>query len=57
VNDEATSHLMTAFYQALTQSDSNKAQALQQAQLKILKQRLFRHPAYWSAFLLIGNWL
>jgi CHAT domain-containing protein len=35
----------------------SKAKALQQAQLELLKDARYRHPSYWSAFLLIGNWL
>jgi len=56
IDDEATALLVTLFYQALSQSHS-KAQALQQAQIQVLKKHYFRHPAYWSALLLIGNWL
>ncbi|EDN65058.1 hypothetical protein BGP_6269 [Beggiatoa sp. PS] len=35
----------------------SKAKALQQAQHKLLINQVFRHPAYWAPFLLIGNWL
>ncbi|MBP6505644.1 MAG: CHAT domain-containing protein, partial [Rhodoferax sp.] len=31
--------------------------ALRQAQLTLLSDRRYRHPYYWSPFLLIGNWL
>jgi len=30
---------------------------MQQAQLDMLADRRFRHPGYWSPFLVIGNWL
>ena len=33
------------------------AGALRSAQLKILGQPRYRHPAYWAPFLLIGSWL
>jgi CHAT domain-containing protein len=58
VNDESTSQLIADFYQNLMQNPTwSKAKALQQAQQKIMTTQAFRHPAYWSPFLLIGNWL
>jgi len=57
VNDEATSELVTEFYRQLRDSPRSKAEALQIAQMNLLKQQSFRHPAYWASFLLIGNWL
>lgn len=57
VNDESTSQLISEFYQQLRRSELSKAQALQRAQQKLLKQKAFRHPIYWAPFLLIGNWL
>lgn len=56
VDDLATATLSSTFYQQLKQQPT-KALALQQAQITLLKQPQFRHPAYWSAFILIGNWL
>jgi len=58
VDDEATSLIVTDFYKnLLTQPGLSKAKALQQAQVKLLTQVRYQHPAYWAAFLLIGNWL
>jgi CHAT domain-containing protein len=61
VDDEATALLMSYFYQQLSQSNSNKnitkAEAIRQAQLAILEEQEFNHPYYWSAFVLLGNWL
>ncbi|MDM8569669.1 CHAT domain-containing protein, partial [Thiotrichales bacterium HSG1] len=57
VDDKATSQLITEFYQQLQNPELSKAQALQNAQRKLSGQRLYRHPAYWAPFLLIGNWL
>ena len=58
VHDEATMLAMTDFYrQFQSRPELNKAQALQAAQLNLLKQTQYQHPAYWSPFLFIGNWL
>jgi CHAT domain-containing protein len=59
VNDKSTSLLMTEFYQQLKGGPSlSKAQALKKAQLKILQEHdRYKHPFFWSPFLLIGNWL
>lgn len=57
INDEATSRLVSMFYEQLQDPALSKAQALQQAQLKLMAVDQFRHPAFWAPFLLIGNWL
>jgi CHAT domain-containing protein len=57
INDQVTSELIAAFYRNLGKSDITKAEALQQAQLEILADMRYRHPAYWAPYLLIGNWL
>jgi Uncharacterized protein conserved in bacteria len=57
INDRASSLLITEFYQALQDPDRSKAEALRHAQLTLLKDTRYRHPGYWSPFLLIGNWL
>lgn len=57
VNDDSTATLMTEFYQALSDSNLSKAEALRSAQIKVLKDPQFSHPYYWSPFVLIGNWL
>jgi CHAT domain-containing protein len=60
VDDAATAAVMTAFYDALLTEDGpalSKAAALRQAQLRLIADDLTWHPAYWGAFLLIGNWL
>ena len=57
VNDPASAELVSAFYRELQDPTLSKAKALQQAQLELLKDPRYRHPSYWSAFLLIGNWL
>jgi len=57
VNDPASAMVVSDFYRALRDPGVSKAKALQQAQLAALKDPRYRHPNYWSAFLLIGNWL
>jgi CHAT domain-containing protein/tetratricopeptide (TPR) repeat protein len=57
VDDQAASQLMTEFYKNLTKPGVNKAVALQQAQLNLLKYKELKHPYFWSPFILVGNWL
>jgi CHAT domain-containing protein len=57
INDEASSQLITDFYENLKEPGLSKARALQQAQLNMLKDPRYHHASYWSPFLLIGNWL
>jgi CHAT domain-containing protein len=57
INDEASAALVSEFYRQLRNPTKSKAQALQQAQLKLLADRVYEHPAYWSPFLLLNNWL
>ena len=57
VDDESTSQLMINFYEQLTLPGVTKAEALRRAQIKILQQPKFQHPYFWSAFVLLGNWL
>ena len=57
VNDEATSQLMKQFYQELASQDITKAEALRQAQLRLLQRDRFKKPHYWASFVLVGNWL
>jgi CHAT domain-containing protein len=57
VNDQATTDLVSEFYARLADPALSRAQALQQAQVKMLSMHHYRHPSYWSAFLLISSWL
>lgn len=54
VNDVATATFMKNFYTNL--NTLPKANALQQAQLALLKTPDMKHPYYWSPFVLVGNW-
>jgi CHAT domain-containing protein len=57
VNDEASTVLVTEFYQQLHDASASRAVALQRAQKKLLADSRYQHPAYWSLFLLLNNWL
>ena len=56
-NDEAAAELVVEFYRQLKDPLISKAVALQRAQQKLLDHPVYRHPAYWSPFLLLNNWL
>jgi len=56
IDDKATTRLMKKFYQQWQVRGLSKAKALQAAQLHMLKDSRYRHPAYWAPFLLIGHW-
>ena len=55
VEDKSTAQLMSQFYRELQQHKSNKAKALQQAQIKLLKNS--EPPLIWAPYVLVGNWL
>jgi len=56
INDEATVPLIGEFYRQLRQPDITRAEALRQAQLQMISNASYNHPAVWSPFILIGNW-
>lgn len=56
INDEAAAMLISAFYRELRDETVSKAEVLRRAQLSLIHDRRYRHPGYWSPFLLIGNW-
>lgn len=55
VEDDSTSALMVEFYRQLVAGKS-KAEALRQAQLKVMQLPECRHPFFWAPFQLIGDW-
>jgi CHAT domain-containing protein len=64
VSDDATSRLMVRFYENLATGTMTKAEALRQAQISMIQVEdipnntsVDFYPYYWSAFVLIGNWL
>jgi CHAT domain-containing protein len=56
VDDAATARLMDRFYEQLQTGQAAKARALRSAQLSMLADVRFSHPAHWAAFMLIGSW-
>lgn len=57
IYDQAAQRLLPTFYQQLSDPDVTKAQALQQAQLDLIRSEELAHPTYWAPFILVGNWL
>jgi CHAT domain-containing protein len=57
INDDASTRLVSEFYRQLHDAPVSKAVALQRAQLALLQDAVYEHPAYWSPFLLLNNWL
>ncbi|RAM51704.1 MAG: hypothetical protein C6Y22_10340, partial [Hapalosiphonaceae cyanobacterium JJU2] len=57
IDDESTAQFVGAFYRELKESRISKAEALRRAQLQLLKHPNYNAPSFWSAYVLIGNWL
>ena len=57
INDEAAVGLVLDFYREVKNPATSRAVALQRAQLKLIENPRYEHPGYWSAFLMINNWL
>ncbi len=57
IDDESTAEFVGAFYRELKNSQITKAEAVRRAQLQLLKHPNYNAPAFWSAYVLIGNWL
>jgi CHAT domain-containing protein/Tfp pilus assembly protein PilF len=57
ISDQATVGLVLDFYRELKNPAVSRAVALQKAQLKLIENPRYEHPGYWSAFLMINNWL
>lgn len=57
ISDDASAELIQTFYRGLRDQDTSKAEALQAAQKKVQGEEAYRHPYFWSAFLIINNWL
>lgn len=62
IDDAATAQIAIDFYSNLRQPTLSKAEALRAAQIALIEgatigDRQYTHPAYWSPFILVGNWL
>ncbi|MBD2565829.1 MULTISPECIES: CHAT domain-containing protein [Nostoc] len=57
IDDQSTAMFVSAFYQELKSGKITKAEAVHRAQLKLLKHPNYKAPSFWSAYVLIGNWL
>lgn len=57
VNDEASAEFINAFYHSLAMEKKTKSQSLRDAKLALIKNPKYRHPFYWSPYILLGNWL
>lgn len=62
IDDASTSSLMKEFYTRFAPSAEkgigavSRAEALRQAQLKLLADDRTKHPSHWAAFILVGDW-
>ncbi|UKO96111.1 CHAT domain-containing protein [Nostoc sp. UHCC 0870] len=57
IDDESTAFFVGEFYRELKNGKMTKAEVLQLAQLKLLHHPNYQAPSFWSAYVLIGNWL
>ena len=57
IDDESTALFVGTFYQELKSGKMTKAEALRYAQMKLLQHPNYNAPSFWSAYVLIGNWL
>lgn len=57
IDDESTAMFVSAFYRELKSGKITKAEAMHRAQLQLLKHPNYKAPSFWSAYVLIGNWL
>ncbi len=56
VEDRATAELMAELYRSMWQQEHSPAAALRQAQLSVIRQKKWRDPYYWGAFIVQGDW-
>lgn len=55
VDDEATKELMIHFYRNMLEKNLDKAEALRQAKLTLIKNKKYHSPLFWSAFVMYGE--
>ncbi len=56
VEDRATAELMKKFYQSMLKDGHNPTAALRLAQIQMIKDKRWKHPYYWAAFTVQGDW-
>jgi CHAT domain-containing protein len=57
IDDHSTAILMGEFYRELASAKVTKAEALRRAQMTLLKNYPnYSRPAYWAAYVTVGNW-
>jgi CHAT domain-containing protein/uncharacterized protein YajQ (UPF0234 family) len=56
INDDSTAFFISEFYSQLI-TGTTKAEALRQAQIKMLKDDNYNRTAQWAPYVLVGNWL
>jgi CHAT domain-containing protein len=56
VRDEATSELMSRFYERMFKDRMRPAAALRAAQVSMWREKRWAAPYYWAAFILQGEW-
>lgn len=54
VQDASTAELMKNFYQAYLSKGRTKSEALRIAKLNMIRSEKYKHPFYWSPFVLVG---
>ena len=57
VNDDSTAELSSRFYENLITRKMTRADSLRAAQVAMIRDERYAHPAYWAPFLMIGSWL
>ena len=57
VNDDSTAELSSRFYENLITRKLTRADSLRAAQVAMIHDDRYAHPAYWAPFLMIGSWL
>ena len=55
ISDQATPEVMESFYRRLTKGEG-RSEAMQNAQLAMLRSKDHSHPYYWAAFVASGEW-
>ena len=55
VDDAATSDLMVEYYKRL-EAGEERAEALRQVQIKMLRSKDRNHPFFWASFIPVGDW-